>query len=163
MEGGLGSAGGCRGAPRWPLAHTASPSPPQHLPSGRWRFMGFICCCQLPLICEQAGISLGERVGRGQRDGCLRGRFCTSPCSEGLNVWSAAGVVEFLPRLVSWGKKNCKLMTALKQALVEFWGCQDCFNYLQVEILGKGRVWGRSSWSLWWAVIEVLWEGSSLS
>lgn len=27
-----------------------------------------ICCCHLPLICEQAGMSLGERAGRGQRD-----------------------------------------------------------------------------------------------
>jgi len=23
-----------------------------------------ICCCQFPLICEQAGMSLGERAGR---------------------------------------------------------------------------------------------------
>lgn len=43
----------------------AWPCPLRHLPRDLW---GLICCCHLPLICEQAGMSLGERAGRGQRD-----------------------------------------------------------------------------------------------
>lgn len=131
-------AGLCRGMLRSLVV--TSPSPPQHLPSDLW---GLICCCHLPLICEQAGMSLGERVGRRQRDAWKEG-FISPPALRG---WRRNLPPEFCNFCLAWsrGKKNCKLMTALKQALEEFEGY---FNYLQVEILRKGKVGGRSSWSL---------------
>lgn len=103
---------------------TALPSPLQHLPSDLWHL---ICCCQLPLICEQAGMSLGERAGKGEGDAWKEG-FIPPPAPRG---WMCNLPLEFCNFYLAWssgGKKNCKLMTAVKQALEEVWGCWGFFE-----------------------------------
>lgn len=129
-RGRAGCAGGCRADP----CFTRPP---------RRDLWALICCCQPPLICEQAGMSLGERLGGGQRGAAKEGftaplslkgwvRICSSAIAAGLVI-----------------REEGKLMAALKRALEELWGCWGFFNSLQVEILRKGRLWGRSSLCLW--------------
>lgn len=99
--------------------------------------------------------SWNEPRGEGGKrtEGCLKGRFHTSPLTiPTLRGWTCNLPLEFCNFCLTWAsgrEKNCKLMTALKQALEEFWGCWGFFNYLQVEILRKGRVQRRSSLCLW--------------
>lgn len=68
-RGRAGCAGGCWGDP----CFTRPP---------RRDLWALICCCQPPLICEQAGMSLGERVGAGQRGAAKEG-FTAAPALRG--------------------------------------------------------------------------------
>lgn len=93
-----------------------------------------ICCCQLPLICEQAGMSLGERAGRWQR-GCLKERLHTSTLWKTKRIiFHRSSIISTMPgHLV--GRKTANWWQPRNKQLKRF---LFFFPYLQVEIIKEG-------------------------
>lgn len=161
------SAGERWGASRWPLVHTAVVHPRlpccSTLPASEW----FMWSDLLLSVTSDLWTSWNEPQGEGGKvtEGCLKERLHTSPLWKAKRIiFRRSSIISTLPgHLV--GRKTANWWQPWNKQLKRFL----VFFYLQVEIIRKGRVWGRNSLRLWHvelvtagkALIEMLREESS--